>query len=119
MPKKARVKGQKKVVLNGESRVRYYHCNNRVIICLIKHGRNFARGVAICSQNDNLCAEEGYRKARGRAIKALYRKASNDVVCRPEAMAALKRAGVDFFLGGMPKSHFNPDLTPQERHLLG
>lgn len=119
MPKKARVKGGRKVDLNGDSKVRYYHCNHRVIVCLVKHGRNIARGVAICSPNDNLCAEEGYRKAKGRAIRALYRKDSAGVICRPEAMAALKRAGVDFFLGGMPKSHFNPDLTPQEKNLLG
>lgn len=85
-----------------------------------------ARGIAICSPNDNPCKKTGRALARKRALAALHRGANHfasstcpasylgEMVHRKEAKAVRMSVRKPFFY----KSIFNPDLTRREQRLL-
>lgn len=101
----------------SKSKIRYYTCRDRVTVCLIKSSQGISRGISVCSLEDESCTE-GKVKAKGRAVKALYRKQSYFPIRKDAALKALDEAGVKMFFAGAFKSHYNPTLLPNEEALF-
>lgn len=101
---------------------RYYLRDNEskpvITVVLLKDGDSVARGIAICSKLDNPCKKAGYNRAKGRAVKAMQRKESCEPIIREEAIDVLFST-LDEYDQLYPKCHFDPDLYPYERRLLG
>lgn len=92
---------------------KYYYIrdiDNRpiVTVCLIKESNNIARGVAICSKQDQPCKAVGRKIAKARASYALNSQGVNLEIRR------IKR----FLSVGYFKSVFKPLLTDREVRLF-
>jgi hypothetical protein len=64
-------------ITGGDMKTFFYYDRddkNRPIgtICFATDGKRYARGVAVCSENDNPCKKTGRRIAQSRALKAFY-----------------------------------------------
>jgi hypothetical protein len=86
-----------------------------VTVCLTKAGKQFARGIALCSKLDHIDSNKGAIKARGRAIKAATRKAPDLPINRDEAIRILFEADAPPF---KYKAEFPAKLTALEQKLL-
>lgn len=91
------------------------HGNPIVTVCITKKGKQFARGIALCSKLDHIDQNKGAIKARGRAVKAATRKAPDLPVNRNEAIRILFEADAPPF---KYKADFPAKLTMQEQKLL-
>jgi hypothetical protein len=87
-----------------------------ITIALLKKGKQFARGIALCSKMDHTAAEKGEVKAVGRATKAVVRKESCLPIRRNEAIRILFEAGAPPF---KYKAEFPAKLTSYEKQLVG
>ncbi len=71
----------------------YYYRDEKnrpmVTVYLIEVGGVVAKGIAVCSPKDNPNKKVGRAIARGKALKALKRKANNDLIVRFEAAQTL------------------------------
>ena len=86
---------------------RYYYERDRenkpmITNCLLKHGKEIARGVSICSYQDVVCKKVGRKIAFTRAIYALTHATST---CKVKDSAIYKAV-------------YNPKLTEFETRLL-
>lgn len=97
-------------------KIRYYYIrdiNNRplVTVCLMKVGKAVARGVAYCSQKDNVCKKMGRSIAHQRASWAIEHKESNCAIGRNHIVSRnrFKKAF---------KAVYNPYLNKLEKKLL-
>ena len=93
-----------------------------VTVVLIKNGNTVSRGISICSLLDNPNKTDGYNRAKGRAVKALYQGHDCEPVRRIEARAVL--LGLDGSTVSLNPSFWNkcsinPILLPYERKMLG
>ena len=82
--------------------------------CLILANGLWARGTAICSENDNFCKATGRAIARGRAVKALKTGEDGNPVFRLEVVWRISEAG--FRVGY--KNAFCPKMTGLEERLI-
>lgn len=105
---------------------RYYlrNAENKpvVTVVLIKTGNLVSRGISICSPLDNPRKVDGYNRAKGRAVKALYQGHDCEPVCRIEAERILWQ--VNSQSAGLNESFWhkcslNPTLLPYEQKILG
>ncbi len=104
---------------------KYYYgrVNNKPIItvCLLSQGNTIARGVAICSKQDNPKKVTGKAIAHGRAIKALKKKTKTGIIRRP----LIKKTAymIEACTTGFPvlncKSNIPRFLTSFEKKILG
>ena len=86
-----------------------------VTVCLLKKGRQFARGIALCSKQDHIKSNIGEIKARGRAIKAITRKEPDLPINRNEAIRTLFEAEAPPF---KYKAEYPAKLTMYEQQLV-
>lgn len=86
-----------------------------VTVYLVKVGKQFARGIALCSKLDHIDPNKGAIKAKGRAIKAATRKAPDLPINRDEAVRILFDAGAPPF---RYKAEFPARLTNEEQKLV-
>ena len=95
----------------------YKNAHDRPIVTvyLVKVGKQFARGIALCSKLDHIDPNKGAIKAKGRAIKAATRKAPDLPINRDEAIRILFDAGAPPF---RYKAEFPAKLTNEEQKLL-
>jgi len=95
----------------------YKNAHDRPIVTvyLVKVGKQFARGIALCSKLDHIDPNKGAIKAKGRAIKAATRKAPALPINRDEAIRILFDAGAPPF---RYKAEFPAKLTNEEQKLL-
>jgi len=92
----------------------YRHEKPVVTVCLVKKGRQFGRGLALCSKLDYPNNSVGTVKAQGRAIKAITRKANDLPIDRDEAIRLLFEADAPPFKF---KAEFPAKLTTYEKEL--
>ena len=97
-----------------------YHYGNRykkpvVTVCLMKKGRQYSRGLTLCSKLDEPNCNDGENKAKGRAKKALMSKQSDLPINRNEAIRLLFESNAPPFKF---KSEFPVKLTSEEEELL-
>lgn len=85
-----------------------------VTVCLLEKDGVIARGIAICSLNDQPNQRVGRLKSQGRAISA-FKRGSGLPVLRNEAIRVLGRVGHRF----TDKRSLNPILMAFERKILG
>jgi len=85
-------------------------------VCLIENEKEWARGVAICSELDSFMKKKGRHIAEGRARKALKRKVSTMPILRdiPRTNAFINETLGN--IGG--KSIYRPVLSVFEESLL-
>ncbi len=94
---------------------KYYYLRDRlnrptVTICLIKIDKDIARGIAVCSLQDMPCKKIGRAIARGRATKALTRKASYNYIGRVDVAQTIPVFHC--------KATYMPHLSQREKLLL-
>lgn len=103
---------------------RYYYIRDEknrpvITVCLVKaervNGRDIARGVAICSEQDMLCKAVGRIIAKTRAIHALSSE-EHSLEIRRFDFGSVRWAKAMFY--SPYKSFFNPQLTEQEVRLF-
>ena len=109
-------------------KAKFYHLRDKqhrplVTVCLLISGNSFARGISICSLNDNPCKKDGRDRAKGRAEAALKRGTTDLPILRDEAYDVLASVGTDDdpekWLGFIPcKSAINPPLNHIEYKIL-
>ena len=98
-----------------------------ITVCLIEHEGNYARGIAICSLNDNFSKksyiDEKGKKVKGgrdiaedRAIIAIVNKKSKYQIDRAECFDVFDECIFD--LNTEHKSEFLPELSPFEQRLI-
>lgn len=120
---KPKMKGETKM-----ERIYYYYyrdAKNRpiVTVCLIKGENGIGRGMAICSPDDNPLKADGRKYARNRAYRAYWYKEVDDYIREDAAFDVLMESNYqlsnsDFANMGIPKIHYNPELTDFEEKLL-
>jgi hypothetical protein len=86
-----------------------------VTVCLLKKGRQFARGIALCSKQDHRKDALGETKAKGRAIKAVTRKEPDLPINRDEAIRTLFEVEAPPF---KYKAEYPAKLTMYEQQLF-
>ena len=85
-----------------------------VTVCVIKDEiGDMARGIAICSDQDQPCKKVGRSIAKTRAYHALYMARNSCEMRRADKVPLIA------FVDGFYKSTYNPDLTEYESMLLG
>jgi len=92
-----------------------------VTFCVIKQGKEYARGFSVLSLRDKLDLKEGKRHARGSALQALGTKKSGKEVIRGDALDTLDLVDITTYKTGkrLYKAQYNPFLTKKEKELLG
>ena len=98
--------------------LRDYKNRPLITVCLLKQNGDVARGVAICSEKDNPNKSVGRNIARGRAVQAIKRGATNFDMVRYEAITVLGRTKTLSGEFDFSKSAFNPLLTPLELKMV-
>ena len=98
-----------------------YHYGERfqkpvVTVCLLKKGKQFARGLTMCSKLDEPNSNSGLNKAKGRAEKAIVNKKPDLPINRNEAIRLLFESGAPPFRF---KSEFPAKLTHEEMGMVG
>lgn len=88
-----------------------------VTVVLAKKHKSVARGVSICSVDDNFSMIDGFNRAKGRAIKALANKENDLLIARADVDDRLLSVGYNADLCEF-KSEINPTLTDFEKELL-
>lgn len=86
-----------------------------VTVCLMKRGKQFARGLSLCSKLEEPNPTKGVNKAKGRAKAALINKRSDLPINRDEAIRILFETESPPFRF---KSEFPAKLTPFEEKLI-
>ena len=100
----------------------YYHRDREnkplVTVCLLTGDMGVARGIAICSPQDNPCKATGRTIAMRRAERAIKgRNGHDDFIARREALQVIDDCTeCDLWLN---KSDRNPALTEYESKILG
>jgi hypothetical protein len=97
--------------------VKYYYCRDDAsrpitTVCLLKANGDVARGLAICSNDDNPCKKTGRKISRDRAVFAMKTKTNSCAILTLRAWFCVAM-GVGRF-----KSAYNPPLTQLENKLL-
>ena len=87
-----------------------------VTVCIMKFGEYYARGLSICSLNDNPVKEEGRKQARKRAYHALFNMINTEEISRNNAYSVLEHTRSQVFHF---KSEYNPILTSHEKRIIG
>lgn len=89
-----------------------------ITVCLLLIGGFISRGLTLCSPSEPYIDKECARqRARGRAMKAFYRRKTSMPIRQEKALKILYsccKVGAYF-----DKSVFEPQLTPFEEKLLG
>ena len=98
----------------------YYYFKDRetnhpnVTICFVVDGNQYARGIAICSEKDNVNKNRGRSLARGRALKALHTGKYTLPTLSERSMRVMHVCDCHF----SHKSSYKPILTGYEERLL-
>jgi hypothetical protein len=88
-----------------------------VTVCLLQINGAFARGLAVCSPQDNPDKKVGRKIARQRAGYAVKTRSNNCLMNSQKALAAIHGASTAGKFNWC-KSAYNPPLTQFETHLI-
>lgn len=94
---------------------------NRPIItgCLLIDGKEYSRGVALCSRQDNPCKKSGRKIAKTRALWAMKNRQSNCEITSIKANSVLIDAKISATYFDFVKSAFMPPVNNIETKLMG
>ena len=76
---------------------------------------NIARGISICSFQDNPCKIIGRELAVRQAKRALKKKESTNKIALGNALEVLQKVGAEFLF----KSDYDPELMEYEQKIIG
>lgn len=92
----------------------FYTLADIVTVCLIVIGNNCARGLSICSPQDEFDKREGMRLAYRYACMAMGRSKQLRQISNPQAIAGLIKSGCPF----VKRGERNPVLTWAEVRMI-
>lgn len=108
-----------------DSQFYYYYIrddNNKplITVCLLKGKNGIAKGIAICSPNDNPEKAKGKDEARKRAVKSYLGKRTGDFIRSNRALETIDTCKGYLYekMYNLPKVWFNPELSNYEKRIL-
>lgn len=118
------LEGKNKMEKLDNDKFYYYYFrddnNNPLItVCLLKGKEGIAKGIAVCSPDDNPEKVEGKSIAKKRALKAYLGKRIGEHIRSDNAAETLACCGslLDK-MWNLPKVWFNPELSSYEKRIL-